>query len=60
MRIGLLETAKDRWNAELEKNVRSLQDADWSSAGRKLEERVSGLWRSAFEKGREGVAEVSK
>ena len=60
VRTGLLETAKDRWNAELEKNVRTLQDADWTSARLRLEEKVSSLWSNAFQKGREGVAEVTK
>lgn len=60
VRIGLLETAKDRWNAELEKNVRTLQTADWTAARVRLEEKVSGLWRTAFEKTREGVKEVEK
>ena len=60
VRIGLLETAKDRWNAELEKNVRTLQDADWASARLRLEEKVSSLWSNAFQKSRDGVAEVTK
>jgi len=60
VRIGLLETAKDRWNAELEKNVRTLQTADWSAARLRLEEKVSSMWRSAFQKGKEGVVEVTK
>lgn len=60
VRIGLLETAKDRWNAELEKNVRTLQTADWTAARVRLEEKVSVLWRTAFEKTREGVKEVEK
>lgn len=60
VRIGLLETAKDRWNAELEKNVRTLQDADWTAARLRLEDKVSSMWSSAFQKGREGVAEATK
>lgn len=60
VRIGLLETAKDRWNAELEKNVRMLQTADWTSARLRLEEKVSSMWRSAFEKSKEGIAEATK
>jgi altered-inheritance-of-mitochondria protein 5 len=60
VRIGLLETAKDRWNAELEKNVRTLQAADWTSARLSLEGKVSELWSKAFQKGREGVVEVTK
>ena len=60
VRIGLVETAKDRWNAELEKNVRMLQTADWSAARLRMEEKVSEMWRRAFQKGREGVVEVTK
>ena len=60
VRTGLLETAKDRWNAELEKNVRTLQTADWTSARLRLEEKVSSLWSNAFQKSRESVAEVTK
>lgn len=55
-----METAKDRWNAELEKNVRMLQTADWSAARLRMEEKVSEMWRRAFQKGREGVVEVTK
>jgi hypothetical protein len=40
--------------------VRTLQDADWTSARLRLEEKVSSLWSNAFQKGREGVAEVTK
>jgi len=60
VRTGLLETAKDRWNAELEKNVRTLQTADWTSARLRLEDKVSSLWSNAFQKSRDGVAEVTK
>ena len=60
VRIGLLETAKDRWNAELEKNVRTLQEADWTAARLSVEEKVSSMWRSAFQKCMEGVVEVTK
>ncbi|KAM0715471.1 hypothetical protein Q7P37_008969 [Cladosporium fusiforme] len=60
VRQGLLETAKDRWNAELEKNVRQLQTADWTSARLRLEEKVSAVWRNAFEKGREAAPDPPK
>jgi hypothetical protein len=37
-----------------------LQTADWTAARLRLENKVSSLWSSAFQKGREGVAEVTK
>jgi MICOS complex subunit MIC12 len=59
VRVGLLETAKDKWNAELENNVRKLYNVDWSGVRERMEEGVSAVYRRAFEKGREGVAELS-
>lgn len=58
MKAGLWETAKDKWNAELENNVRKVQRTDWAAVGQNLEESVSGLWRRAFQSSREG-AEVA-
>ncbi|TKA24714.1 hypothetical protein B0A50_05702 [Salinomyces thailandicus] len=60
VRAGMWETAKDRWNAELEGNVRKLQSTDWSAVGYRLEESVSSAWRRAFEKGREVAPEPPK
>lgn len=37
--------------------MRTLQTADWTAARLRLEEKVSSVWRSAFQKSREGVAE---
>ncbi|EME44694.1 hypothetical protein DOTSEDRAFT_72225 [Dothistroma septosporum NZE10] len=55
VKAGLWETAKDKWNAELENNVRKVQRTDWSAVGQNLEESVSGLWRRAFQSSREGA-----
>ncbi|KAK3691591.1 hypothetical protein LTR37_018546 [Vermiconidia calcicola] len=55
VRVGLLETAKDRWNAELEKDVKKLQEMDWGAVRERMEEGVSVIWRRAFERGREVV-----
>lgn len=55
MRGGLLEAAKDKWNAELEREVRMLQNVDWSHVWGRMEEGVSAVYRRAFEKGREVV-----
>ena len=60
VRVGLLESAKDRWNAELEKNVRTLQTADWTAARLRLEDKVSEVWSRAFQKSRQDVADVVK
>lgn len=60
VRGGLLETAKDRWNAELEKDVRKLQNMDWSGIRERMEEGVSSVYRRAFQKGREVVPDPPK
>ncbi|KAJ9619640.1 hypothetical protein H2203_008421 [Taxawa tesnikishii (nom. ined.)] len=53
-REGLAERVKDRWNAELELNVRKLQSLDWDRVREDLERGVSGLWARAFRgRGRE-------
>ncbi len=58
VQAGVWETAKDRWNAELEGNVKKLQSTDWNGVRDQIEEVVSRTWRRAFQKGREGVAEA--
>jgi altered-inheritance-of-mitochondria protein 5 len=60
VQMGLLETAKDKWNKELEENVRRLQKQDWAGIRDRMEEGVANTWRRAFEKGTEAVKEVSK
>jgi len=60
VKAGVLETLKDRWNAELEKNVRQLQYADWNGIRAQMEEGVSRVYRRAFEKGGEVVPEPPK
>lgn len=55
MKAGLWETAKDRWNAQLESEVRKLQQMDWSEVRERMEEGVSRVYRSAFRRGREVV-----
>ncbi|KAI9758278.1 MAG: hypothetical protein M1835_000605, partial [Candelina submexicana] len=54
-RDSLLETAKDRWNDEVEGAVRRLQRTDWSAFRVSLEDRVAALWGHGMEKGREGI-----
>lgn len=60
VRAGLLETAKDRWNAELEREVRMVQRVDWRQVWGRMEEGVSSAYRMAFEKGREVVPDPPK
>ena len=60
VRAGLWETAKDRWNAELEKDVRKLHNVDWNGVRERMEEGVSAVYRKAFEKGREVVPDPPK
>ena len=60
VRGGLLEAAKDKWNAELEREVRMLQNVDWSDVRERMEEGTSRVWRRLFEKGREVVPDPPK
>jgi altered-inheritance-of-mitochondria protein 5 len=60
VQMGLVETAKDKWNKELEENVRRLQRQDWAGIRDRMEEGVASVWRRAFEKGKEGLEEVQK
>ncbi|EKG21482.1 hypothetical protein MPH_01203 [Macrophomina phaseolina MS6] len=39
---GIGDTAKDRWNSEVEKAVRRMQETDWREVGREVE---GTLWR---------------
>jgi len=57
-RASLSERLKDRWNDELETNVRKLYNVDWASLRENLEDRVGGLWGGALSQGRDG-AEVA-
>lgn len=58
VRAGLGERVKDRWNQELEENVRKLQALDWNQLRGSAEERVSAVWRRAFEGTREALPEA--
>lgn len=59
-RAGLAERLKDRWNAELEGNVRKLQRLDWEGVREGVEESVSSLWRKGFKGAREGLPDASR
>ncbi|KAK5129625.1 hypothetical protein LTR08_003024 [Meristemomyces frigidus] len=52
---GLWARSKDRWNMELEANVKKVQAVDWEGAVGRVEEGASQLWQRAFKGGREGA-----
>jgi altered-inheritance-of-mitochondria protein 5 len=60
VRGGTWETAKDKWNAELENGVRRLQAVDWDGVRNNVEETVSALYRKAFVKAREVIPDPPK
>lgn len=41
---GVGDTAKDRWNTEVEKAVRRLQTTDWREVGQEVEGAVGRVW----------------
>ncbi|KAM9879226.1 hypothetical protein VDGL01_06661 [Verticillium dahliae] len=47
-RANLVDTAKDRWNAEVEGAVHYLQRTDWDDVRAGLEDAAWRAWRSAF------------
>ena len=60
VQAGTMEHLKDRWNAELEGNVRKLQQVDWAAVGNQMAEGVSSVYRRAFQKAREVAPEPPK
>ncbi len=54
-RSSLIETAKDRWNEEIENGVRRLQSMDWAEVREGMEGAVARLLGRGLEKGREGI-----
>jgi altered-inheritance-of-mitochondria protein 5 len=59
-RSTLTETAKDRWNEEVENAVRWVQRKDWNEVRGSLEDSVSRLLGGGLQKSREGIDEVEK
>ncbi|KAK3671919.1 hypothetical protein LTR78_008285 [Recurvomyces mirabilis] len=57
---GLWETAKDKWNSELERGVKRIWSTDWDGARDQVEEGVSSVWRRTFAAAREKADEVTK
>lgn len=54
-RHKLIDTAKGRWNAEVEHAARWAQTKDWEEVRDGLEDAVAGLWARAFGPGDEAV-----
>jgi len=59
-RTSLIETAKDRWNVEVEGAVRWAQGVQWGQVREKAEEKAATIWARLMEKGREEVQKVEK
>ncbi|KAI1331731.1 hypothetical protein F5Y16DRAFT_242523 [Xylariaceae sp. FL0255] len=66
-RANFIDTAKDRWNAEVENAVRKAQTTDWDEVREGLETAVGRLWvrlfsdaQSAAEKGEEKSAAAAR
>ncbi|TAQ90199.1 hypothetical protein B7494_g1466 [Chlorociboria aeruginascens] len=54
-RSTLVETAKDRWNEEIENAVRWVQRKDWGEVREGMEDAVARLLASGLQKSREGI-----
>ncbi|KAF2809801.1 uncharacterized protein BDZ99DRAFT_388729 [Mytilinidion resinicola] len=59
-RAGLLETAKDRWNGELEREVRLVYNTDWRRVREGVEDRLAGVIGRLRAKGEEVKEEVKR
>ncbi len=53
-RAGFIETAKDRWNAEVEGALRVVQNLDWLTLAADVEAAVGRLWGAVRERARSG------
>lgn len=59
IQAGIWETAKDKWNSTLEKEVKMLQNVDWSSWTERVEESVGNQISRVFQRGKE-IAEKAR
>lgn len=59
-RSNLVETAKDRWNDEVENAVRWVQRTDWNDVREGMEGAVARLLGGGLQKSREGIEEAEK
>ncbi|GIZ44461.1 hypothetical protein CKM354_000765800 [Cercospora kikuchii] len=60
IQAGLWETAKDKWNATLEREVRTVSNVDWQSVTERVGDSVSNLVSRAFNQGKEAAKELGK
>ncbi|PVH85349.1 hypothetical protein DL98DRAFT_651190 [Cadophora sp. DSE1049] len=59
-RSTLVETAKDRWNAEVENAVRWVQRTDWNNVRESMEGTAARLLGGGLQKSRKGIEEAEK
>lgn len=59
-RSTLVETAKDRWNDELENAVRLVQRTDWTQVREGMEGAIARLLGRGLQKSREGIEEAER
>lgn len=59
-RETFVETAKDRWNEEIENAVHRVQTTDWSSVREGVEGTIARLLSKGLEQSREGIESVEK
>ncbi|QDS76598.1 hypothetical protein FKW77_007536 [Venturia effusa] len=52
-RISVVESAKDRWNSEIERLVKKAQTTDWNQVGGRAADGLASLWSKATEKAKE-------
>lgn len=55
-RVSVVESAKDRWNSEIERLVKKAQTTDWNQVGGRAADGISSLWSKAAEKAKENKA----
>lgn len=58
VRLSWTETAKDRWNSEIEGLVRKVENLDWDAARTTLEDRIANIWAKAMRRTREELPDT--
>lgn len=59
-RLTLAETAKLRWNQEIQAAVRAVQNADWEQVREGLEGAVGRVWANGLSKGQAGIEQAEE
>ncbi|TLD22543.1 hypothetical protein E2P81_ATG07736 [Venturia nashicola] len=52
-RVSVVESAKDRWNSEIERLVKKAQTTDWNQVGGRAADGFASLWSKAAEKAKD-------